>query len=74
MFNGWQEFIKSLLEFSPSTGFLSDIIAFQGAVIAIAIPLSFEIIARISERYQSGILVEKFNQQWQIRWLLRLLV
>jgi hypothetical protein len=74
MFNEWQEFIKSLLEFSPSTGFLSDIIAFQGAVIAIAIPLSFEIIARISERYQSGILVEKFNQQWQIRWLLRLLV
>lgn len=68
------EFMKSLLIFSPNTQFLSDIIAFQGAVIAIAIPLSFEIIARISERYQSGILVEKFNQQWQISWLLRLLV
>jgi hypothetical protein len=60
--------------FSPNVGFLSDIVAFQSAVIAIAIPLSIEIVSRISERYQSGVITRKFKQQWQIKLLQILLI
>lgn len=55
--------------FSPSLGFLSDVIAYQAAVVAITIPVSLEIISRISERYQSGVIIKKFNKQWQLRVL-----
>ncbi|WP_413171047.1 hypothetical protein [Anabaena azotica] len=57
------------MSFSPSLGFASDVIAYQAAIIAIAIPLSLEIISRISERYQSGVITKEFNRQWQIKVL-----
>jgi hypothetical protein len=49
------------LKFSPSPKFLSDIAAIQAVLIAIAIPLSFEIVSRISERYQSEIITRRFT-------------
>jgi hypothetical protein len=63
-----------LLFFAPNIGFVSDIIAYQAAIIAIAIPLSFEIISRISERYQSGVITKEFNRQWQFRLLIFLVL
>ena len=58
-----------LTTFSPSLGFLSDIVAYQAAIVAIAIPVSLEIVSRISERYQSGVITKEFNKQWQVRVL-----
>lgn len=65
---------KPFLSFSPSFKFVSDVIAYQAAIVAIAIPVSLDIISRISERYQSGIITKEFNQQWQLRTLLVLVV
>ena len=62
------------ISFSPSLGFASDVIAYQAAIIAIAIPLSLEIISRISERYQSGVITKEFNRQWQLKVLLLLVI
>ncbi len=39
-----------LTNFTPTPNFLSDIAAFEAVVIGLAIPLSFEIISRMSER------------------------
>ncbi|WP_414755623.1 hypothetical protein [Anabaena sp. CCY 9910] len=69
-----QWFIKNIVNFTPKNAFISDVIAVQGAVIAIALPLSLEIISRISERYQSGVITRKFNQRWEIKLLPILLI
>jgi hypothetical protein len=44
----------------PSTSFLSLIIAFESAVIALAIPVSIDIVSRISQKYQSNAIAKKF--------------
>jgi hypothetical protein len=69
-----QKIWRLLSSFSPSLGFASDVIAYQAAIVAIAIPVSLEIISRVSERYQSGAVTREFNQQWQLRTLLVLVV
>lgn len=68
----WIPFSNWFNTFSPSLDFASDVIAYQAAIIAIAIPLSLEIISRISERYQSGVITKEFNRQWQLGLLLLL--
>lgn len=60
--------------FVPNFDFLSDVIAFQGAAVAIAYPLSLEIVSRISERYHSSVIIKKFNKEWQVWTLPYLLV
>lgn len=57
---------KQFTKFNPDINFLSDVIAFEAAVVAIAIPLSLEIISRISERYQSQVITKRFNQEWEV--------
>ena len=68
------KFLINSVHFIPSTGFLSDIIAVQAAIIAIAIPISFDVISRISERYKSSVIIQQFNQQWQVKILPSLLI
>ena len=58
---------------TPQVGFVSDVIAYQAAIIAIAIPLSFQIISQISERYQSGVITRELKNQWQFKTLICLL-
>jgi hypothetical protein len=53
----------NFLQFSPNVNFLSDVAAFEAAIIALAIPLSFEIVSRISERYKSDVVSRKFDQE-----------
>lgn len=65
----FKQFIKTIYQINPNINFLSDVIAFEAAVVAIAIPLSLEIISRISERYQSQVLTKKFNQELEVRVL-----
>jgi uncharacterized BrkB/YihY/UPF0761 family membrane protein len=63
------EILKFIISFTPTPNFLSDIVAFESAVIGLAIPLSFEIVSRISERYQSEVITKKFLQNWEIKLL-----
>ena len=63
-----------LVKFNPEPKFLSDVAAVEAVVIAIAIPLSFEIISRISERYQSEVISNRFAQSWPVIWLPRFLI
>jgi len=62
------------LNFTPAPNFLADVAAFEAVVIALAIPLSFEIVSRISERYQSEVISKRFIHEWEIKWLPRFLI
>lgn len=70
----WGSLSAQFNAFSPSLGFASDVMAYQAAIIAIAIPVSLVIISQISERYQSGAITREFNRQWQLRVLLCLVI
>jgi hypothetical protein len=63
------EILKFIINFTPTQNFLSDIAAFEAVVIGIAIPLSFEIVSRISERYQSEVITREFLKNWEIKLL-----
>jgi hypothetical protein len=66
--------IKFIASHVPTSNFLSDIAAFETGVIALAIPLSFDIVSRISERYQSEVITKRFIRAWEIKWLPILLI
>jgi len=59
---------------NPNPEFLSSIVAIEVVIIGIAIPLSFEIISKISERYQSDVISRKFLNSSKLHWLRVLLV
>ena len=62
-----------LRAFNPDPTFLSNIAAIEAVIIAIAIPLSLEIVSKISERYQSEIISKKFLQSRTVTLLPMLL-
>ncbi len=47
--------------------FIPQILAFEIAVIALSVPLSYQIVSRISERYNSDIISSKFLGELEIR-------
>jgi len=57
------------LKFHPNPDFLSDIAAFEAAVIAFLIPLSIEIVSKVSERYESEITIRVFEERLSNRFL-----
>ncbi|EKE11115.1 MAG: hypothetical protein ACD_15C00137G0012 [uncultured bacterium] len=63
-----------LVMFQPNPDFLSDVAAFEAAVVAFLIPLSIEIISKVSERYESEITVRVFEKRLSNRWLPYLLM
>ena len=66
----YKNVLNFLLNHTPTASFLSDIAMFEGVILALAIPLSFEIISRISERYQSEVITKKFfDVEWTVKWL-----
>lgn len=67
--NTLKKIVLSFSSFTPTPNFLSDVAAFEAVIIALAIPLSFEIVSRISERYKSEVITKKFIQEWEIKWL-----
>ena len=69
-----ESFTSYLFDFVPDPSFLSDIAAFEAVIIGLAIPLSREIISRISERYHSDVISNRFAQEWEITWLPKLLM
>jgi len=65
---------SSFYNFVPDPSFLSDIAAFEAVIIGLAIPLSRDIISRISERYHSDVISNRFDREWEVMWLPNLLV
>jgi hypothetical protein len=59
---------------NPNPEFLSNIVATEVVIIGIAIPLSFEIISKISERYKSDVISRKFLNSSNLNRLRVLLV
>jgi hypothetical protein len=54
--------------FTPSPDFLSDIVAFESALLGISIPISIEIVSRISERYKSNIITNNFLNDRTVKY------
>lgn len=52
-------------ENTPNPVFLSDIAAFEAAIIAFLVPLSIEIISKISQRYDSDVTIRSFTDNWK---------
>ncbi|GEM_PF-1337338 len=50
---------------TPNPTFLSDVAAFEAAIIAFLVPLSIEIISKISERYNSDVITRSFESNWE---------
>jgi len=80
---GYIRWLSALLQFSPidiftkinpNPIFLSDIAAFEAILFAFLIPLSIEIVSKISERYQSEVIIKVFEEKWENKWLSRILV
>lgn len=74
-FTGWISTLYTLLKsvaINPS--FLSDVTAFNVAIFALWIPLTIEIITRISDRYKSEVIVSAFERKPINRYLVRVLM
>ena len=56
-------FFYHFLSRPPAVDFLSEVIAFEIAIVAFLIPLSLEMIARISDRYGSSVVTALFDQE-----------
>lgn len=57
--------LTQLWELTPNPAFLSDIAAFEAVIIAFLVPLSIEIISKLSERYNSDVITRSFEDTWQ---------
>lgn len=64
-----ESFTSYFFDFVPDPSFLSDIAAFEAVIIGLAIPLSRDIISRISERYNSDTISNRFDREWEVTWL-----
>jgi len=52
-----------LFNISPNPTFLSDVAAFEAVFIAFLVPLSIDIISKISERYNSEVIIRTFENR-----------
>jgi hypothetical protein len=66
--------IFSLFSFNPNIKFLGDIAVIEATFIALLIPLSIQIISKLSERYTSYIITDKFESNWEYRILPKLIL
>lgn len=59
---------------TPNPSFLSDVAAFEAAIIALLVPLSIEIVSKISERYNSDVITRNFENNFWNKYLPPLLL
>jgi len=52
-------------QITPKPTFLSDVAAFEATIIAFLVPLSIEIISKISERYNADVITRSFDNTWE---------
>ena len=56
--------LKWIGDINPNPTFLSEIAAFEAAIIAFLVPLSIDIISKLSERYNSNVINRSFEDNW----------
>lgn len=54
--------------------FLTDVLAYQTAILALLIPLSFDVVSRISDRYRSEVIIKRFQKEVPFLGLIMVLV
>ena len=54
--------------------FLTDVLAYQTAILALLIPLSFDVVSRISDRYRSDVIIKRFQKEVPFLGLIAVLV
>ncbi len=64
----WEALYFALCD-PPSTQFLVAAAAFMGTVLSVAIPLSFHIVSRIADRYDSDVIVRDFKRRVVVKCL-----
>ena len=47
--------------FSTSKDFLLQVLTFEGIILTVAVPLSLDMVSRVSERYQSNVVTKRFR-------------
>lgn len=62
--------LLSFLHYCPRPEFLADIVTFEGVMVAVAMPLGYEIVTRISERYESDVISKQFAKSIYPKMLL----
>lgn len=74
-FAGWVSTLYAWLKsLAINPSFLSDVTAFNVAIFALWIPLTIEIITRISDRYKSEVIVTAFERKPINRYLVKILM
>lgn len=58
------DYLASILSRSPNVNFLTDVAAFGSAILAFLIPLSTEMISKLSERYKSEAIARTYIKEW----------
>jgi len=53
----------------PNSSFLQSVIAFEAAIMGIAYPVTLDIVSRISDRYESNVIGERFSEEVFIKLL-----
>ena len=71
----WYSRFESWIDLIPITdGFLSDVLTFSTAAVAIALPLSISIVVSVTNRYESNIIARKLIGTGSVGWLTTLLL
>lgn len=71
------EVISSDSESDPTrnlSDFLTDVLSYQTAILALLIPLSFDVVSRISDRYRSEVIIKRFQKEVPFLGLIAVLV
>ena len=74
LFGFFLGFAESLFCPNPNANFLGLVVGFEGALLAVAIPLSFSMVSNISEKFESDLITERFFNRFEIRIFPALLV
>lgn len=63
-------FIKEFMDAKPQLQFVSDLAAFIGVILAIAVPLGIDIVQKVSQFYAgSRTIRERLQNEWQMQWM-----
>jgi len=63
IWNALTAILSCASNFGKSKEFLIQVLAFEGIILTVAVPLSLEMISRVSERYQSNVVTRQFRRR-----------
>ncbi len=63
-----KDLISGLSGFNPDGGFLALVAGFEGVLLAVAVPISFSMVANISEKFESDLITQRFLEKTEIKY------